>query len=383
MSTEIASTPTVAAPPPADVNEILVPPNPISDEPPQADQKPEVKEKQPEKPLSARDALKAAAEKIDKQETGAKDKAAEEKPTDKARDETGKFKSAEPAKEPGKDAEKVEAKPLDKTVPHNEAPSRFSPEAKAKWAEADETVRAETHRAIKELEQGHAKYKQDATDYEPFREFHKLAREKNVDPVAALRQYVGIDQLLASDFKAGIERICANKGISLKEFATQVLNQPADKAEQESSAYVRRLEAQIAEQGKQLAAVAQKVNGVDTHISEQQNKAFEAEVETFAADKPLFNELSEVIVSHIANNGLSLQDAYDKALSDAQAMAQRLGFIPQAQAATIPDADLEAQTLRGQKSIAGAPSAGSAPATHKPSPNIKAALLRAMSATGA
>lgn len=381
MSTEIAAPAAVSAPAPvADVNEIIVPPNPINTEPnPGAGDKPEpVKaDKAPaEKPLSAREALKAAAAKVEKQEADA------DKPRDEA---TGKFKAKEgeadatAAKAEAKPAEKPTDKPAEK-APHHEAPSRFSTEAKAKWETVDDSVRAETHRALKELEQGHAKYKQDATDFEPFREFHKLAKEKNVDAAAALKQYVGIDQLLASDFKAGIERICANKGISLKEFAAHVLNQPADKAEQESSAYVRKLEVKIAEQGQQLAAVVQKLNGVDSHISEQQNKTFEAEVADFAKDKPLFDELSDEIIAHIANNGLSLTEAYDKALGDAQAMAQRLGFIPQASSAPTADVDLEAQTLKGQKSIAGAPSAGSAPATQKPSSSVKDAIKRAIQA---
>lgn len=372
MSTEIAATPSTIVPPPAVADDIASPPQPIRDEPQTAPETPEpVKTDKTAEKLSARDALKAAAAKVEKQEAG--DKTDEVKPSDKARDETtGKFKAAEPAKE-AKAAPDVEAKPaLDKSISHNEAPSRFSPEAKAKWAEADETVRAETHRAIKELEQGHAKYKQDATDFEPFREFHKLAREKNVDVSYALKQYVGIDKLLAEDFRAGIERICENKGIKLEDFAQHVLKNPVTPQQQQATARERALEAKIADLEK-------KITGVDSVITQQQSRTFEAEVEAFARDKPLFDELSEVIVSHIANNGLSLQDAYDKAVADAQAMAQRLGFIPKTVTAAIPDADLEAQTLRGQKSIAGAPSAGSAPATTKPSPNIKAALLRAMS----
>ena len=378
MSTEAVSAPAPAvAAPPAPAEDILVPPNPISDEPQPAPEKaPEpVKADKPAEKLSARDALKAAAEKVEKQDaadTNAKEKPVEAKPVDKARDETGKF--APKAGESEKVAAPVVAKPveLDKSVPHNEAPARFSPEAREKWATADETVRAETHRALKELEQGHAKYKQDATDFEPFREFHALAKEKNVDAAAALRQYVGIDQLLAKDFRAGIERICQNKGLKLEDFAAHVLKNPVTPQQQQATAREQALEAKI-------AALEAKFNGVSTVVTEQQSKTLEAEVEAFAVDKPHFAELSEQIASHIANDGLSLPEAYDKALKDAQALAQRLGFIPKTETAPIvPDVDLEAQTLRGQKSIAGAPSAGSAPASQKPSPNIKAALLRAM-----
>lgn len=373
MSTEAVSAPAVVAPP-APAEDILVPPNPISDEPQPAPEKaPEpVKADKPAEKLSAREALKAAAEKVEKQESATKEKPAEAKPVEKARDETGKF--APKAGEPEKVAAPVVAKPveLDKSVPHNEAPARFSPEAREKWATADETVRAETHRALKELEQGHAKYKQDATDFEPFREFHALAKEKNVDAAAALRQYVGIDQLLAKDFRAGIERICQNKGFKLEDFAAHVLKNPVTPQQQQATAREQALEAKIAQ-------LEQKVNGVGSTLTEQQTKTYEAEVEAFSADKPAFAELSEQIASYIANDGLSLPEAYDKALKDAQALAQRLGFIPKTETAPIvPDVDLEAQTLRGQKSIAGAPSAGSAPASQKPSPNIKAALLKAM-----
>lgn len=373
MSVE-AITSSPAAPPPA-VDEILTPPNPIIDEPnPGAGDKPEpVKaDKAPaEKPLSARDALKAAAEKLEKQDTEAKPDAAQ-----KARDETGKF-AAKDDKATDKVAEpvKADAKPkveVDKTAPHYEAPSRFSPDAKAKWTEVDESIRAETHRAIKELEQGHAKYKEDATNYEQFREFHKLAKDTNTDPVTALRQYVGIDKLLSENLVAGLERICANKGLSLKEVAAHVMGQPADKAESQSAATIRALEAKIAK-------IEQSVGSVTGHLTDQQARTANEEVAAFAKDKPLFDELSEQIVSHITNNGLSLPEAYDRAVSDAQALAQRLGFIPKTDAAPpASDVDLVAQTQRGQKSITGAPSAGSAPVTQKPSSSIKDAIRRAM-----
>jgi hypothetical protein len=371
MSVE-AITSSPSAPPPA-VDEILVPPSPIIDEPnPGAGDKPEpVKaDKAPaEKPLSARDALKAAAEKLEKQDADAKPDAKAEK----ARDETGKFAAKEGEKIA--DPKAAEAKPKvepDKTAPHYEAPARFSTDAKAKWTEVDESVRAETHRAIKELEQGHAKYKEDATNYEQFREFHKLAKDTNTDPVTALRNYVGIDKLLSENLVAGLERICTNKGISLKEVAAHIMGQPADKVQSQSAAEIRQLKAELAE-------IKQSVGTVTGHLTEQQSRTAADEVAVFAKDKPLFDELSDKIVSHITNDGLSLQAAYDKAVSDAQALAQRLGFIPKTEAAPlVPDVDLVAQTQRGQKSIAGAPSAGSAPASQKPSSSIKDALRRAM-----
>lgn len=382
--TDIAMTAEAAPAPQAAPEEIVSPPNPIRDEPHEAEAKPEVKaEPVAEKKLSAREALEAAAKKVDADEKAEGDKTKPEvKAAEKPRDDTGKFAAKAKEGEPVK----TETQPKDEgqPAPHHEAPARFSTDAKAKWETVDESIKAETHRAIRELEQGHAKYKQAASDYEAFRPFHELAKSVGADPVRALEEYVGIDKLLGQDLVAGLERICNNKGVSLRDVAAHVMGQQAQQQPGQPGARQQPepVHPQVQQLEQQVAMLAHQLQQVTGTVSSGIEKQVSDEVSAFASDKPLFDELSEQIAAHIANDGLSLQDAYDKALSDAQALAQRLGFIPKAQAApAAADVDLEAQTQKGRKSIAGAPSAGSAPATHKPSPSIKDAIRKAMQAS--
>ena len=74
---------------------------------------------------------------------------------------------------------------------------------------------------------------------------------------------------------------------------------------------------------------------------------------------------------------LALDDAYAKAISDQQALARQMGFIPQQAAPVEAPA---AQTLKGTKSITGAPSAGSYQATQKPSSSNLEAVRKALAA---
>lgn len=387
MSEAAIATAEAAAPPPAAVEEIPVAPQPIRDEPhSEAEVKPEpgqAKEPPAEKKLTAREALEKAAAKVGKDEAAPKgEKSAETKTAaEKARDETGKFKAGEKLDADGKPidpAKAVDAKATDKAAPHHQAPTRFSADAKAEWDKLPEPVKAETHRAIRELEQGHQKYKEAAANYEPFREFHALAKEVGADPAAALKEYVGIDRLLGQNFVAGLERIAANKGLDLKSVAREILGAEAGKPQQTAEGQT------VAELRREIADLKRGLTGISGNLQQRDRASAETEalkhVEAFAqrADKPHFAELSDAIAQHIANDGLSLEDAYDRAFETAQSLAASLGFIPKPANTGPSAADLEAQTQKGQKSIAGAPSAGSAPAAHKPSSSIRDALRRAI-----
>jgi hypothetical protein len=152
--------------------EPVAPPNPISvnNEAPEPKEGAKVDDKtEPAKPLSAREALQKARDKVDAEPVASKeaklDNKAVEKPVAKAepvksdgpaRSEDGKFaaktadgEKTETVQQP---AAKVEAgKPA---TPAADAPARFSTDAKAAWATAPEPVKAEVHRAIREMEAG-------------------------------------------------------------------------------------------------------------------------------------------------------------------------------------------------------------------------------------
>jgi hypothetical protein len=102
-------------------------------------------------------------------------------------------------------------------------PARFSPAAKAEWDTAPETLRAEVSRMESEFKAGFAKYKVAAERDAGLSEFHELAgkSQKNLKDVVA--SYVSMENLLRSDTIKGLELICQNAGLSLKEVATKVL----------------------------------------------------------------------------------------------------------------------------------------------------------------
>jgi hypothetical protein len=384
---EVAVTGTDAAP----IEEVVATPNPISTEQPNsgAEEKPEAtsadKAAAPEKKPSVRDAIDAAAKKTEAKEA-AEDKAAKPEPAaDKTqqRDPTGKFaaKPADPKADPAKTPEPVK----DASKSHTEPPTRFSADAKAAWQTAPEPVKAEVHRAIRELEQGVTQHKADAEAYKPFKEFHELAKQHNVDPQKALREYVGIDKMLGENFPAGIARIFQNKGVDIRTFAADVLNLNQQFREALKVGQSQRQTAQpspeVAALHAKIAQLEQRLGGVTSTIETQGKAAAEAQIgreiqEFMATNPPLFDELSEQIAAHIANSGLSLKDAYAKAYADFQVLAERAGLKPQPTIADPGKTDPAAQT-RGQKSISGAPGAGSYPAAKAASTSIRESILRA------
>ena len=57
-------------------------------------------------------------------------------------------------------------------------------------------MKAETHRALKEMEQGIEKYRATASAFEELREFDELAKQTGTTMKAAMQNYVGIEKML-------------------------------------------------------------------------------------------------------------------------------------------------------------------------------------------
>src|SRR6185312_10569451 len=122
----------------------------------------------------------------------------------------------------------------------------------------------------------------------------------------------------------------------------------------------------------ELAAIKEQVGGVTGHIQQQQEATVMSQIEAFTKDHPRFDELSDDIAFFLQHKRANdLQEAYE--------LAERLKPAPvKASLSPVIPEQPEAHTLRGQKSVAGSPSAGSSPAKGKPSPSIKEALQRAL-----
>lgn len=344
--------------------------------PPAVEAKPEPK-KEPEGPSkSAGDAIRRANE-------AAKAKAAEKAPEPKAeqqkaaepakpeqpRGESGKYASPNPPPAEAKPAPAPPAPPQQST--HGDAPARFSNDAKAAWATAPEPIKAEVHRAIRELEQGHQKYKGDSEAFETVRKYHDLAKQSGTTLDAALAKYTGIEDLLSRDPIRGLSEVCSNMGLSLRDVAAHVLNQSPDQNASQQDATIRELR-------QQVAKLTDQIGGVTKTFEQQREHQTLSQIEAFASDPKhiRFEELADDI-SFFLTSGRA------KDLPEAYQLAERLN--PGSAKAATPEPVIPADPPRpplnpaGQKSISGAPASGSDPASQSaPSSSTREAIKRAM-----
>jgi hypothetical protein len=386
-------------------SDVVQTPNPVSTEPrsaPEAKPEPEKKEAP-----SARDAIRKAREQVNARE---KDGEGDAKPADRqkpvqsdarTRAEDGKFaaKDGKPADQQAKpeaakdgaDAQRQqpaqrqpEAKPqsfTDDAKPQGEAnvPSRFHEGAKAEWEKTPQSVRSEVARMEREFTEGYRKYRESAEAFEPVRKFHDMAKQGGTTLDQALTKYVNLENLLRADVDQGripirgLEEVCRNFGMSLRDVAAVVLGQPVDQQASHQDATIRELR-------NELATLKEKVGGVENTFQTQQKTATLSEIEAFAAQNPRFEELSEDIA-------FFLESKRAKDLAEAYSLAEKLNPAPSAARGQEPSAAQSqpsaAQTGKGEKSITGAPSSGSDPVTSKrPSSSIREALRRAKMAAG-
>lgn len=356
----------------------IQPPAPISSTPQPAEQQEQAKE-----PISVRESIKAAREKIE---------AAEKQPkvSEKAAEKQGEVKSeTKPVeKEPDNRREEPAGKPVERRqepgqqqdttqqrAAHSTAPQRFSEDAKAAWETSPEPVKAEVHRAIRELEEGHKKYREAAEAYEPLREYDKLTKQHGTTVKEAMDRYTGMERLLTSNDpqeKANaIAEVLRYAGVTPQQYAAFITGMKPDEVQSQNDATINTLR-------RQVEQLQQQIGGVTTTIKEQKETALLNSVSKFAEDKPRFNELSGTIAKLISTGMADdVAEAYE--------MADRLnpGSAPVRQERQPVTTDPAAHT-RGEKSITGAPSAGSNPDLTKPktNPSIKEAIRAARAQVG-
>lgn len=288
----------------------------------------------------------------------------------------GKFTPKDkPAEAAAPDAQAKPPVAPTKSFTASEAPARFSDDAKAEWAAAPESVRRESERAIRELTEGHQKYRQAAERDSALNEFHEMAKQSGKELHGVVREYVNMEQLLHKDPVKGIETILQRVGITPRQYAEHILGQSPDDQASEQSRHIMELNTKI-------QRLEQALGGVQQTFQQQQESAVSKEVMSFKEAHPRFDELADDIA-------FFLKTRCPGDLAQAYELAERLNPAPaQADASTTdassaPVIDLQAQTQKGNKSIVGAPSrAGSEPATKKRSSNLDDALDRAFSRTG-
>lgn len=256
------------------------------------------------------------------------------------------------------------------TPPHippniDEAPARFSEAAKVAWQDAPESVKAEVHRAVVEMEAGIEKYREAADNWADLADFEALAQQHGVTIRDTLSRYVAADQMLNQDLIGGLEQVVALYGYNIDDVAQAILQRGPSTAQGTAQAAPSR---EVQELRGQVASLAQQLNAVGQTVEGQSLAAVESEVASFADAHPRFDELADEIKTQI-ELGFDLPEAYRR--------ADRL--IPGSAAASpYPSA----QTRKGSLSVTGAPSSGSNPAHRKPPSSAGEAVDRAFAQLG-
>ena len=323
------------------------------------------------------DTLKAEVEKAvkgddkpgskEKPEPDAKDKLAEDK-GDEAK------AKAEPKPDDDDDAEaktdapdddtdaKEDDKPKPRASAHKEPPSGFDDAAKAEWEAVPESVRGAVHRRAQEMERGIQKYRKDAEEYEPIREFSEMAKKSGTDLATALNRYTELEKTLRSDPMSGLQAVVANLGlknqdgsaVTLRDVAANIMGQSPDQA-------ASRQEATINQLTQQLQEVTQKIGGFSKHVEGQQQQAKTTSAEndwkSFQQGNPRAVELEGPISEALqmqnpdaySSTTERLRHAYAIAVNDNPSVAHT-DPTPLAQTQTPPRQPNPA----GQKSVSGA-----------------------------
>jgi hypothetical protein len=352
------------------------PPAPIESTGPTPDPKPEPKaEAKPEKAdkpsTSISEALKKAEAKVaaekdtkpakDAPKTEAKDTKAEPKEvkTDgPVRGEDGKFAPKEP---------KAEAKADTTETPWREAPKRFSEDGKRDWDKAPDSVKAEAHRAINEIEKGIKEYKE---RFEPLKQYDDLARQNNTTLKDAVDRYTTLEKQLTSESPqekwAALQKVFDYAGINVREFAAQIAGVRPDQVSVHAEQQMQQFRTKIAELEHELSG-----------YRSEKEQSLMSTVDEFAAKNPRFDELGDTIAWLLKQPDLKLD------LQGAYAMADRLRpAAGNAPASNPVNPETPVAHTHSAKSVAGSPSLGSTPGGRKTSNSIKEALQRAMSQVG-
>lgn len=333
------------------------------------------------KAREAKDA-KAEADGKDKPEAKAKDDKAEApkvEKTEKPRAEDGKFAKAEPVEET--DAAKAEKGAAAKGATgqegserrtsegrHPEPPARFLPEARAKWANVPNEVKAEFHRVSQEYEAETQQFKASHERYAQLKQFDDLARSNGRDLRESLTKVNEIENAMQRNPIAGLDAVLREVGPRKSDGSPLTIMDVAQYLTQNPQSYQPGAPAPQAshqpaqpQPNPEIARLTEQVNALVA------NQTILPVVEKFSEGKPDFEALSDTIekilsegiVDRLYGTGLSLEQK----LSEAYRIAGGQGPSSRSDTETAL-AHSDAARPRpvnpdaGKKSVRGAPADG-------------------------
>lgn len=330
-----------------------------------------------EKPEAKADPVKAETDKTDAKNEVKPDAKADKAKVDAV--DTAKDPETAPAEAVKLEAE---AKPAPKPTAYKEAPNGFDDAAKGEWEAVPESVRGAVHRRQQEMERGIQKYRQDAEQFEPVRQFAEMAKQGGTDLPTALHRYVGMESELRRDPISGLQAVVANLGlkkpdgsaVTLRDMAASIMGQAPDQAASRQDATIQHLTQTIGQ-------LQQQIGGFSQHVERQQQEAkvstAESEWSNFQRANPRAAELEPHIATALQRQNAQAYGSLTERLSEAYAVASaqnpsvaHTDVPPLVQTQTTPRAINPA----GQKSISGS-GGGSQPVRKE---SVDEALKRAI-----
>lgn len=334
-------------------------------------------------------ATEDAKAKADGAKDGDKDekpeKAAKEPDKDQAkakRDETGKFAKAEDkpkadesaAEKPAAGQEATEKRQSEGR--HPEPPARFLPEARTKWANVPNEVKAEVHRVAQEYEAELTRHKAQAEAYEQVREYDEMAKRSGTTLKDALARFTGMENMLRQNPAQGIAAVLKQVGTTPEQYAKHVLANPQQHRFQQ------------APQPQQPAPIPKEVADLQKSVQAMQAQLVTARaqpiIERFASEHPDYHAL-ETQIAKILGSGV-IEQIYGTGLSPEQRLEQAYrmagGSSPSRsvpEPAPTPsgvDAPRPENLDAGRKSVRGAPDDGTDPKTEETETDLREMLRK-------
>lgn len=351
------------------------------------------------KAKEAKDA-KPEADGKDKPEAKAKDDKAEApkvEKTEKPRAEDGKFAKAETGEET--DDAKAEKGAAAKGATgqegserrtsegrHPEPPARFLPEARAKWPNVPNEVKAEVHRVSLEMEQETQKYRASHERYEALKPFDDLARSNGRDLRESLTKVNEIENAMQRNPIAGLDAVLREVGPRKSDGSPLTIMDVAQYLTQNPQSYQPGTPAPQAsyqptqpQANPEIARLTEQVNALVA------NQTILPVVEKFSEGKPDFEALSDTIekilaegiVDRLYGAGLSLEQKLSEAyrIAGGQGPSSRSGTgtaLAHSDAAPPRPVNPDA----GKKSVRGAPADGTDTSAEEPDTDLREMLRK-------
>jgi hypothetical protein len=325
---------------------------------------------------AAKESAKLQEAKANPPEPKAEPKAKEAAPKeDRTRSEDGKFQSQNPkvAEAPAKaadvPAQAAETSQSEGRVTRYEAPARFNDQGKAEWAKAPESVQAEVHRALKNMEEGYTKHKEGSERWESVREFDEIARKNGGDLKSTLGQLKAIEDAFDRGPVEGMNAVAQRMGVNLNALAAHIMGQQPNQQVAQAHQRIQELEAKI----KEFEAEREAPNIVNEFFSKNEDA------------KEYTDKIAFLLKTGKAD---TLEDAFEfvkmfAPASSASAMPASSAPANNQSSSAVVDATPAAPNPAGQKSITGAPSPNADTIkSGAPSKSIRAAIEKAAARLG-